>query len=935
MTRDPDSVFEQISRAVADGEPVDWAALSEGADPETRKLIEQLRVLSDVARLHRDTLPDPGAPVPPPPPPMAAGDVWGHLTLRGELGRGARGHVYRAWDPQLDREVALKLTSDTDDERAGKDVISEARLLARVRHPHVATIYGAERRQGIVGLWMELVEGETLEATLMRVGRFNSREAALIGLDVCSALAAVHASGLLHRDIKAQNVMRDRNGRLVLMDFGTGRDAVPSAGAFVHDEVGTPLYMAPELFMGGKASVESDIYSVGVLLYRLVTGSVPVEAHSPSSLKAAHLARTRKPLSDVRSDLSLGFIRVVERALAPDPADRYPSAGAFEMALSGVLVPMEPGRRSRIRWPWALAAGVLAGAALVSASAAAWYRASREEPPAEVRFSLTPASPLDEVETVALSPDGSRVAYTSAGRLFLRRMNDVVGVEFDQTQGAHDPFWSPDGQWIAFFKGVSVWKVHVAGGDPQLVAPARRPSSGSWSPNGTLLYSIEHGTALVTVPASGGTPRPVRAQRPGVRTSLWWPQYVGDGASFVYSAVDARTGRRVVYFARAADGEMAVDRELLENDANPLIAGDRLFFIKAGQLHAQRLDVANGRLFGDVVHVADGIRVDPYGLGAAEVSVAAAPRVTGRGPTHGIIALVGNAPATRTIRLIDDSGRSLEEFGEGDTRDMRLSPDGRLVAYEQVDPETFTRDIWVLDLTRRSRTRLTYHEAEDITPTWSPDGSKVYFLSRRNMRYTLFATGAQGGQREQGLFTFDGPVVPQEITPDGRSIVYQQLDQQGGWDIYLRPLDGSTPTPLIQTSQNDQDPAISPDGRYLAYSSPESGGRQIWVTPIPADGQRWKVSSDYGREPSWSPDGRTIFYHGLNKTLMKVQLDWRAAGQAPVVGPPRALFVIPFRGYDLRYHYGVLPDLARFLVATPASTTPAHTATVILNARMP
>ncbi|HTV03123.1 MAG TPA: protein kinase [Luteitalea sp.] len=935
MTRDPDSVFEQISRAVADGEPVDWAALSEGADPETRKLIEQLRVLSNVARLHRDTLPDPGAPVPPPPPPMAPGDVWGHLTLRGELGRGARGHVYRAWDPQLDREVALKLTSDTDDDRLGKDVISEARLLARVRHPHVATIFGAERRQGLVGLWMELVEGETLEATLMRVGRFNSREAALIGLDVCSALAAVHAAGLLHRDIKAQNVMRDRNGRLVLMDFGTGRDAVPSAGAFTHDEVGTPLYMAPELFMGGKASVESDIYSVGVLLYRLVTGSVPIEAHSPSSLKAAHMARTRKPLSDVRSDLPLAFTRVVERALSPDPADRYPSAGAFGMALSSVLVPMEPGRRSRFRWPWALAAGVLLGGGVAAATAYAWAGYTKPVPPAEVRFSLTPASALDEVETVALSPDGTRVAYTSAGRLHLRRMNDVASVEFDQTQGAHDPFWSPDGQWIAFFKGVSVWKVHVAGGDPQLVAPARRPSGGSWSADGLLLYSVELGTSLVTVPASGGTPRVVRAQRPGVRTSLWWPLFVGDGKSFVYSAQSGRTGRRMLYIARIGDGVLAVDRELLENDSNPLVSGDRLFFTSAGQLHGQRLDVANGRLFGDVVHVADGIRVDPYGLGAAEVSVSAPPRVGGRGATRGTVAFVGNAPAPRTMRLIDATGRSLQEFGAGDTRDMRLSPDGRQVAYEQIDPETFTRDIWVLDLARQSRVRLTYHEAEDITPMWSPDGSKVYFLSRRNMRYTLFATGAQGGQREQGLFTFDGPVVPQDVTPDGRSLVYQQLDQQGGWDIYLRPLDGSAPTPLIQSSQNDQDPAISPDGRHLAYSSPESGGRQIWVMPIPADGRRWKVSSDYGREPSWSPDGRTIFYHGLNKTLMQVKLEWQGAGQKPVVGPPSALFVIPFRGYDLRYHYNVLPDLKRFLVATPASSTPSHTATVILNANMP
>jgi serine/threonine-protein kinase len=935
MARDPESVFEQVSRAVADGAPIDWAALTEGVDDETRRLIGELRVLSDVARLHRDTLPDPAGPRALPPPPLRTGDGWGHLTLRGELGRGARGHVYRAWDPQLDREVALKLTMEADEEGASKDLIEEARLLAKVKHPHVATVYGAERRAAMVGIWMELIEGETLESTLMRVGRFNPREAALIGLDVCSALSAVHAAGLLHRDVKAQNVMRDRNGRLVLMDFGTSRDATPSAGAFVHDEVGTPLYMAPELFMGGKASVRSDIYSVGVLLYRLVTGSVPVEAHSPSSLKAAHLARTRTPIADVRSDLPLAFTRVVERALSIDPADRYASAGALEMALAGVLVPVEPGARARVSWPVALAAGAVLGGAVVAATGAAWWWTSRPVPPPEVRFALHPTSPLDEVESVALSPDGSRIAYTSAGRLQLRRMTDVAGVEIDQTQGAHDPFWSPDGQWVAFFKGVSVWKVHASGGEPQLIAPARRPSTGSWGIDGTLLYSIEHGTSIVSVPAGGGTARVVRSQRAGTRTALWWPVHVGDGVHFVYSAVSARTGRRMLFLARLADGPDADDRDLLENDSNPLVVAGRLFYTSGGELRAQHLDVTSGRLRGDALRVADGVRVNPYGFGAADLSVAVSvpPGLPPSAARYGSVAFVGAAPAPRTMQLVDTAGRPLMEFGQFDTREMRLSPDGTHIAYEQIDPEAHTREIWVLDIARQSRVRLTQHDAEDIAPMWSPDGRKVYFLSRRNMRYTIFATGAHSGEREQALFTMDGPVVPHEIKPDGRSLIYQQLDQQGGWDIYLRPLDGSAPTPLIQSSQNDQDPAMSPDGRFLAYSSPESGGRQVWLTAVPVDGRRWRVSSDYGREPSWSADGRTLYYHGLNKTLMQVSVDLRPP--TPLVGPPKALFVIPFRGYDMRSHYGVLPDTLRFLVAPPLASAAPDNATVVLNAPLP
>ncbi len=587
MSRDPDALYEYVSRAVADGEAIDWEALA--VDTQTRATLQQLRVLAEVARLHRDTLPDPGSTATLPPPPVQAGDVWGHLTLRGEIGRGARGYVFRAWDPQLDREVALKLSVDLDQDRGSKDVIGEARLLARVKHPHVATVFGAERRGGLVGLWMELVEGETLETMLLRVGRFNAREVALIGSDVCSALSAVHAAGLLHRDVKAQNVMRDWNGRLVLMDFGTGRDVESAEDAFVHDEVGTPMYMAPELFEGGKASVQSDIYSVGVLLYRLVTGSVPVEAHSPDSLKAAHHARQRSSLADARSDLPLAFIRVVERALSHDAAERYPSAGALEMALSGLLVPMEPHAQPRATGGRLRSVGATIGALVAGLVLGAWWWTSQSAPPQEVRFPLLPVGMRDEVQSVALSPDGLRVAFTSAGRLHVRRMNDVGPVELEQTQGARDPFWSPDGQWIGFFKGASIWKVRSSGGEPQAVAPARRPSSGSWGPDGTLLYTVEHGTSLVSVAAAGGTPKIVRVQRAGLRTHLAWPAWVGNGQHFLYSAISARTGRRSLFLARTADGPDAPDRELGDVESNALVVGGRVFFTSGGHLKAQRI----------------------------------------------------------------------------------------------------------------------------------------------------------------------------------------------------------------------------------------------------------------------------------------------------------------------------------------------------------
>lgn len=931
--RDADALFEYVSRAVADGEAIDWDALA--VDTQTRATLEELKVLAEVARLHRDTLPDPGSETMLPPPPLQAGDVWGHLTIRGELGRGARGYVFRAWDPQLDREVALKLSPDRDEGRDSKDVISEARLLARVKHPHVATVFGAERSGGFVGHWMELVEGETLEAMLQRVGRFNAREVALIGIDVCAALSAVHAAGLLHRDVKAQNVMRDRNGRLVLMDFGTGRDVESAEGAFVHDEVGTPLYMAPELFTGGKASVQSDIYSVGVLLYRLVTGSVPVEAHSPTSLKLAHEARERKPLADVRSDLPLAFIRVVERALAHEPDQRHASAGVLEMALSSLLVPVEGPAAPHRRGGRLLGLGAALGALLAGLVLGAWWWTSRPLAPVEVRFPLPPVGFNDAVENVALSPDGARIAFVSAGRLHIRRLNDVAAVEVEQSQGARDPFWSPDGQWIAFFKGTSVWKVRVSGGEPVTVAAARRPSSGSWGADGSLLYSVQHGVSLVTVPATGGTPRILREQRAGLRTHLAWPVWVGNGQHFVYSAISARTGRRTLYLAQTSDGPDAADRELADIRSNVAVVGTRVFFLSGGQLKAQRLDLGASALVGDPVTLTDGVAVDPYGSGEGEFTVAVPPssRLAGNDGAYGMIAFVGTVQSRRQMRVVAMTGQVLQEFEPSDTRDFKLSPDRTLVAYEDVDPETGTREIWVLDLARRSRIRLTQHPADDIAPVWSPDSRTVYFLSLRNARPTLFGVSAQGGQRERALVEFAAQVVPYEVTSDGRSLVYQQLDQLGGWDIWMSSLDGSSPTPLVQSTFNDREPAVSPDGRYLAYSTPESGGQQVWVMPLQADGRRLRVSSDYGREPAWSADGQSLYYHGLNRTLMRVNV--RRGGASPEFDAPRGLFTIPFRGFDVRSHFAVLADGARVLVNAPLDQQEPASATVVLNARLP
>ncbi len=369
----------ELAEAVADGRVIDWENEELSArTPEERAVVHHLRLLAGVAGVHRSTITTP----------LDARDLldaanevtsgtWGPLEIKECIGGGSFGMVYRAWDPRLARDVALKLLRRQPDDVQASSIIEEGRLLARIRHPHVITVYGASRFDDRVGIWMEYIRGRTLERVIAEDGAMGAREAALVGSELCSALAAVHGQGVVHRDIKAHNVMRQEGGRLVLMDFGAGED--PFAPSRPGSIAGTPLYMAPELFTGSKATPSSDLYSLGVLMFRLVTGKYPVNGKSVDQVRAAHERNERLHLRDVRPDLPPGFVKAVERAMAPNPAERFDSAGAFEAALgaevlsdsarSGEIV-VAPPKRS---WRWIAAAAVVA--ALV---AGGWFVNKRD-----------------------------------------------------------------------------------------------------------------------------------------------------------------------------------------------------------------------------------------------------------------------------------------------------------------------------------------------------------------------------------------------------------------------------------------------------------------------------------------------------------------------------------------------------------------------------
>ncbi len=365
------AALEALAESIGDGAPIEWGAVEAQAGDAQRPVIRQLRVLDGLARLHR-TLPVASGDLPPPAVPARlvsapAIGTWGRLSLLERLGGGTSGDVYRAWDGQLERDVALKLLRA--DAPAPSQLVTEGRLLARLRHENVVTVYGVDTHEGRVGLWMQLVRGVTLEELVTTKGPFSAREAAVVGIDLCRALAAIHAAGLVHRDVKAQNVVREDGGRIVLMDFGTGRDV--AGGENAAGLAGTPLYFAPEILTGAAASAQSDIYSLGVLLYHLLTGDYPVRPATFEALEQAHASRARVPLRDRRPDLPAPFVAAIERALDPDRSRRYSSMGEFEHALAGTLGAAPAYGRRAIFWS-SVGLSLALGVVLVGLAAFFW-----------------------------------------------------------------------------------------------------------------------------------------------------------------------------------------------------------------------------------------------------------------------------------------------------------------------------------------------------------------------------------------------------------------------------------------------------------------------------------------------------------------------------------------------------------------------------------
>jgi Tol biopolymer transport system component len=945
---DPTIALDVLADAVLNGDALDWHAAEArfAGDPNQQELVRQLAILARV----RHDLPavsaasDAGHPRDEGPPrdgnnsPEADGSPWQHLIVQEEVGRGGFGVVYRAWDSRLQREVALKLLKpaarDALTSPSLSAIVDEGRLLASVRHPHVVTVYDAARHGETVGVWMEFVRGRTLAEMVRADGPFGPHETMAIGIALCGAVSAIHRVGLLHQDIKADNVMRERGGRIVLMDFGAAAVAAAPPDALSRGVFGSPHYLAPELFAATAApSKQSDIYSLGALLFFLLAGSFPVEGDDLEAMREMHRRGERRLLRDVRPDVPLPLAAVVERCLAADPAARFASVGALEQALDTTVAaaPVTGGTRGRDRRGWIVLATAMAVGTIACVAALLWLATLTRQDRApgvapRTAFEVTVPGAAN-IEALALSPDGRAlaiVAQDASGRagLWLRRLESPTVAFVEGSRGAAFPFWSPDGSTIAFFADGSLKKISASGGGVQVLCPAPDGRGGTWNRGGDILFAPTSTGGLSRISAAGGAVTPVTRLNPRAgQHSHRWPQFLEDGRRFVYLGLTTDTAGGAIFVA-SLDGDEP-PRRLLQANSNVALSGARhLVVTRERSLIAQPIDPVRVELAGESALVANTVAfLEDRRSGVFSASA------------NGTLAWWSHpAPRTR-IAWLDRAGQPTEPPRdiEGRVMNLALSPDNQRLALERLDPANGTDDIWVFDRTRESLTRLTTEPTNETDPVWSPDGLSLLFSSNRAGPYQLFLQRLDHGGAPKRIRDGDLPTFAEDWSRHHDDIIVVQ-GREG--DRQLRRLSlqdnqGDRPTTrLVEDRYVKDEPHESPDGRFVAYHSTESGRPEVYVIGVDAanGARRWQVSIDGGVQARWSEAGDELFFLGLDGTLHVASRQGDTGWQRP-----RPLFQTGLRPHLTLEQYAVARDGQRFLFASPIAD-PVGPVSVVVNA---
>ncbi len=874
-------------------------------------------------------------------PTLTVGAQLGPYRIQGPLGKGGMGEVYGGIDTRLGRPVAIKVCSHEFSDRFER----EARAISALNHPNICTLYDV----GPNYLVMEFVEGELLSKIIER-GPVPLDKALSYAVQIVDALAAAHAKGVIHRDLKPGNIIITKNGVKVL-DFGlaklsselksagdveTGTVSITRAGAVL----GTLYYMAPEQVEAKEADERSDIFSFGVVFYEMITGQRPFSGDTQATALAALLRDQPPPMSQRQPAVPRALERVVRKCLEKKPDDRWQSARDLKPTLelidldapapgsSSSSVPIPVAAPSRKRWLWP----AVGAAALVAAAGLAYTLWPKAHPAARAtRFQVTLPENVTFSEYVSVSPDGHKLVFNASGAQSGLWIHDLDTLEWHKLSGTEDgisPFWSPDSRFLGFAVSDQLKKIEVAGGPPQTLCTVPFPvGTGAWSRDGVIVFGNRGIGPLHRVSAAGGVATDltvVDESRGEVFHAL--PTFLPDGKHFLY----LRGGEPDVagIYAASLDAkpsEQSRERILATAFAAPYVDGN-VFFMREGTLMVQPFDARKLRLIGDPVPVAEHVgTTGSIGIFSVSHTGVLAYRT-------GVAAAAGAIQPTWFDRL----GKVTGTFGQpGPDEGLVLSPDGSLAAGRDATQRS-RGDIWLLDFARGVRTRLTFRHSPGSYPVWSPDGTRIIF-SAGNLLDTIYEKAASGAGEEKELFKKPGEgTIPTSWSRDGGFLLFTAANVgKNGNDLWVLPLESDRkPVLLLGTEFNEGQGSFSPDMRWVAYTSNESGRAEIYVRPFNASGSsapslgegKWQVSKDGGTGAKWRGDGKEIIFTSPNSTLMAV--DVNGSGAAFQMGAPQKLFTLPANtGRDMT------ADGKRFLLTVSAgqdqnAQTPI---TVVLN----
>ena len=838
--------------------------------------------------------------------PLAPGATLGPYDIIAPISAGGMGEVYRARDPRLQRDVAVKIlkTDGPIDDTTRDRFTREARSVAALNHPHICAVYDVGVHSGTDYIVMELVDGETL-ASRLAAGPLSLADALRYARQIASALGAVHRAGIIHRDLKPGNIMLTRAGAK-LLDFGIAKSAAPptAAGAMTATAdtnlsmpgvvMGTWPYTSPEQILGRPVGPATDVFAFGVVLHEMLAGRRPFEGDSAPQIMAAILERDAPPLSTAAPHVPRDLQRVVEKCLAKPAELRWQSMSDLADTLRWIEDDLgrpgdaAPASGSARRLPALL---IAVGVAAVGLAAGLWFRpgTAPSSPAPVVRFAIAP-SDLDTSGPFApeISPGGRQLAFVARPRaggpagVYVHDLTSGSTRRVEGTDGAASPFWSGDGRSVGFVARGRLMRTEVAGGSPRAIVDVQDSFVGAaWSRDDVIAVSLRYG--FYRVPAGGGTPTQVTTlDRSRQENSHRWPQFLPDGQRFLFVARSGRPDRHSAYVG-FLDGRPPV--RLMEANAQVRYStSGHLVYVQDSTLVARAIDASTLTFAGDPIPIADGVGAQGTGL-RARFSLS---------DTGVLVHQALDSPRLQ-LRWYDRTGHAVGPLGAADRiTNFRLSPDATHVVIDLEDNPRGGRSVWLVDVATGSRNRVTFGESDDWQPVWSRDGERILFGSYRNGPLDLYQRPASGATPDSVILASEVQKIPSDWSQDGSIVLVTENTAERRGDVVAVSIATGARTVIAATEAVEERGRFSPDDRWVAYGSDESGRVQVYVQPFPPTGAKWQVTVDGGTEPTWRGDGREIYYLDPERGIMAVAVETTPAFRhaAPVLLVPTRSAVI-------------------------------------------